>query len=64
LVVIGRRPPRRFPPPWSIEERPESFTIWDYRPSAGLLYFEDGYELKSLLPVPGKRRPHEKQMVV
>ena len=35
-------PARRFPPPWSIEEGTESFTVKDATGQAiGYLYFED-----------------------
>ena len=34
--------PRRFPPPWSVEEREESFIVRDARGQAlGYFYFED-----------------------
>ena len=42
VAVTGQGHPRRFPPPWSIVENPESFAIVDATGQAlAYVYFED-----------------------
>ena len=41
-------PPRRFPPPWSVEEQPACFVVRDHNGTgAPYVYFEDEPGLRS-----------------
>jgi hypothetical protein len=42
-------PQRRFPPPWTVEEHPESFIVRDATGQAlGYFYFDDGPSRRSV----------------
>jgi hypothetical protein len=48
---------RRFPPPWSIDEHPESFIVRDATGVAlGHFYFDDEATRRSIRPQPLWRR--------